>query len=313
MTTTRFVRAARETVLWLGALLGLLAVAAGVAVVVAGASFLVFRSGSMSPEISTGAIGFATPVAAPDIRPGDVVSVRAADGARITHRVVSSTVRGDETSLVLKGDANSTPDAEVYVVRSVERVAWSVPYAGYVVAFAMTPLGLLAVGSICVALFLVSPGDTGQPRPAPGGGHRDHRHRRRTAGAATVLAASVAAGSVTGTQAAFNDTATTRSTFATATVTPPVGVTCVNSGSSDYVDWSAPTGYAPTAYQVFVNGSATPTATLAPATTQWQPGTTFFPQTFTVRVAAVRGSWVSVQAGPASISTLFLFQGTRCE
>ena len=122
MTTTRLLRGARETVLWTGALVGLLAVAAGFAVVVMNASFLVFRSGSMSPDIRTGALALATPVDARDIRPGDVVSVHAADGSQITHRVVSSTLRGDEASLVLRGDANSTPDAEVYVVRTAERV-----------------------------------------------------------------------------------------------------------------------------------------------------------------------------------------------
>ncbi len=315
MTTTRLLRGAREGALWFGALAGLLAVVAGVAVVALNASFLVFRSGSMSPEIDTGSLAFARPLDAPEIRSGDVVTVRSSDGAQITHRVVSSTVRGDEASLVLQGDANSTPDAELYVVQTVQRVDFSVPYAGYVVAYAMTPPGLVAIAAISIALFLVSSDDgpTGS-RTAPDRRHRRGRRSGRAAVTATAVAATVVATAVTGTQAAFNDTATmTTGAFSAATVTPPTGVACVNAaGNNDYIGWTAPSGYTPTAYRVYLNGSATPTATVTPPTTQWAPADTFFPTGYTVRVAAVRGSWVSAQAGPASISTVFLFQGSTC-
>lgn len=315
MTVDRLVRGARESALWSGAVLGLLAVAAGIAVVALNASFLVFRSGSMSPAIDTGALALATPVRAQDIRPGDVVSVHTADGSQITHRVVSSTVRGDEASLVLQGDANSTPDAEVYVVQTVERVDWSLPYAGYAVAFAMTPAGLVGVAAVCIAL-IVSPGAAPASRGARAGKHRRRRVRGRPLVAATAAAAAaLAAGSVTGTQAAFTDVATaTSGAFAADTVEAPTGVTCVNSGSSDYISWTAPSGYTPTAYRVFVNGAATAAAEVAPPVTQWRPATTLFPQTYAnVRIVAVRGPWVSTPSSTQdSISTLFLFQGTAC-
>ena len=317
MTTTRLLRGAREGALWFGALAGLLAVAAGVAVVALNASFLVFRSGSMAPEIDTGALAFARPVDAPDIRTGDIVTVRSSEGAQITHRVVSSTVRGDEASLVLQGDANSTPDGELYVVQTVQRVDFSAPYAGYVVAYGMTPPGLVAIAAICLALFLVSSDDVTETRPGPDRRTRRRPRSGRAAVTATVVAVTVAGTAVTGTQAAFNDTATmTTGAFSTATVTPPTGVACVNvAGNNDYIGWTAPSGYTPTAYRVYVNGSANPTATVTPPTTQWAPAPTLFGASYTVRVAAVRGTWVSTQAGPAGISAvafLGLFSGNTC-
>lgn len=324
MTTTRLLRGARESALWFGALVGLLAVAAGIAAVVVNASFLVFRSGSMSPAIDTGALAVARPVEAQDVRPGDIVSVQSSDGSRITHRVVSSTVRGDEASLVLQGDANSTPDREVYVIHTAERIGWSVPYAGYVVAYALTPAGLAGIGSLCAALFLVAPADPVGPRQGPGGRHRDRpcgRRRgtgRRAVVAGTVVAATVAATVVTGTQAAFSDNATmTSGSFSARTLTAPTAVTCVNSSFNDYITWTAPTGPAPTGYRVhYTNNltSVTRTQDVATSPLQWRPPTTPT-ATYTVRVAALRGSWVSSQSATSDQITgqvVVVFNVYRC-
>ena len=110
----------------------------------------------------------------------------AASGERITHRVVSSTVRDGEASLVLKGDANATEDSEVYVVDSAERVVASVPYGGYVVAHALTPPGLVALGSLSLMLVLLTGGRRDDDRgDASGPRSRGGRHvaaTRRRAG-----------------------------------------------------------------------------------------------------------------------------------
>ncbi|QCW50968.2 signal peptidase I [Nocardioides dongxiaopingii] len=225
----------RELLLWAGAALGLLAVLAGVAVAFLGFSLLVFRSGSMAPDIPTGGVALTRETAAADVRPGDVVSVLAANGDRITHRVVSTTVRGDRATLVLQGDANTTPDDEVYVVESVERVVASAPYGGFVVAHVLTPPGLLAVGCLSLMLVLMTFGRTDEDdeddaddedgadgadeddpddaaRARRGAGPARHRgagRDRRAAGAAAVtlvlVGGSLGAGGVEGTLAAFTD------------------------------------------------------------------------------------------------------------
>lgn len=193
-------RRLRETLLWAGAALGVLAVLAGVAVTFFGFSFLVFRSGSMSPTITTGALALSRTVQAADIRPGDVVSVLSITGDRVTHRVQLSTVRDGTASLVLKGDANLTPDEEIYQVTSAERVSVSLPYAGYVVAYALTPAGIVTAAAFCGMLIVIGFGDDDRPAPparrdprtpraprAPRRSRGDERRRRllaRTAGPA---------------------------------------------------------------------------------------------------------------------------------
>ncbi len=229
-------------VLWAGAALGLLAVAAAVAVTFFGFSFLVFRSGSMAPEIPTGGLALSRTVAAEDLRAGDVVSVTAGNGERITHRVVSTTLRGGEATLVLQGDANGAPDTEVYVVRSADRVVASVPYGGYVVAHALTPPGLLAM--TCLSLMLLVMGwstdedeedderaedeedderaedDEDDEDPISEDDHRPRaRHRQAVSAGAVLLSVvlgGVAAASTSGTLAKFTDPAKQSGTFSAA-------------------------------------------------------------------------------------------------
>ena len=236
---TNLGRRLRELVLWAGAALGLLAVTVGLLVAFFGFNLLVFRSGSMSPEIPTGALALSQTVQAADVEPGDVVSVIAGNGERITHRVVSTTLRGGEASLVLKGDANATPDSELYVVRSVDRVVASLPYGGYVIVHALTPPGILAVACLSLMLLLLSGGrdedewddgdddeddDDTQGDDTRGeedeAGERDVHHRARNrfrrraaAGAAfaVLLGGGVTAGHVAGTLAFFTDKATVAS------------------------------------------------------------------------------------------------------
>ncbi|MEO9325167.1 signal peptidase I [Nocardioides sp. C4-1] len=231
----------REAVLWLGASTGLVAIAAGIAVAIGGFGFLVFRSGSMSPDIPTGGIALSRTVDAVDIHVGDVVSVTASNGERVTHRVVETTLRGDEATLVLQGDANERPDAELYVVDSAERVVASAPWGGYVVAHLLTPPGLVALGALSLMLFLLTgsrpdeddeldddrPDRQRGPRAAPR--HRGAaatRGSRRLVVGVAVLAVAASAGTVlartSGTWASFTDSAAvTTGTFGSATVATP--------------------------------------------------------------------------------------------
>jgi hypothetical protein len=77
----------RETLLNLGAGLGVMCLLAAVAAIGFGIRPLVFRSGSMGPEIGTGALGLARTVPAAELAVGDVVSVVNSRGVRVTHRV----------------------------------------------------------------------------------------------------------------------------------------------------------------------------------------------------------------------------------
>lgn len=161
----RWRHALREVVLTTGAVLGLLCILVAVAGVALGVQPLIFRSGSMAPEIETGALGLARDVPAAEVVPGDVVSVHGSDGVRITHRVVSTEPAGEQTALVLKGDANAVADAEPYLVDRVDRVLFSVNKAGYVVAWLSSTPAVFVGGALVGALLVYAFDPRGRRRP----------------------------------------------------------------------------------------------------------------------------------------------------
>ncbi len=145
-----------DAALGLGALAGVVCMSMALAAVLFGITPLVFRSASMAPAIPSGSLALAREVPADEVAPGDVVSVIADNGNRITHRVVSvDAAAGNSVSLVLKGDANADSDALPYVVTDVERVLADVPHLGYAVAWSSTPTAR-AAGVILAVWLLVA-------------------------------------------------------------------------------------------------------------------------------------------------------------
>ena len=204
MSRSPLLGAARQVGLTLGAIVGTLCIAAALAAVVLDVRPLVFRSGSMSPTIGTGALAISQRVDAATLEVGQVVSVPTQSGERVTHRIQAVEHQDGSAVLQLKGDANETPDATPYVVTHADRVVFSVPWLGYAVGWAAGPPGLFLLG--LYAAFLLSvivrsdrrpddpdEGDPAAPRPS----HRAGRASGRTAAASTalvVVAGSLAAG-----------------------------------------------------------------------------------------------------------------------
>ncbi|CRK50718.1 S26 family peptidase [Rhodococcus sp. RD6.2] len=148
----------REIALNIGAIAGLICVLAAAASFLFGIKPLVFRSGSMSPDIPTGALALSKATPASDLAVGDVVSVESDQGVRITHRIqeVVST-DGTNSVLILKGDANKDADISPYTVTEADRVFFSVPGLGYAVSWLSSPaaifLGGALVGGVMVLAF----------------------------------------------------------------------------------------------------------------------------------------------------------------
>jgi signal peptidase I len=148
---------AREIALWVGAVLGGFCLLVSVVAVAVGITPLVFRSGSMEPQIPTGALGVAVRTDAADLRSGDVVSVIWSSGSRVTHRLVSKEGLGNGVfALTTKGDANADVDLEVVPASSVDRLIWSVPGAGYVVEEVSKPVWVFAAGILAGALIVIA-------------------------------------------------------------------------------------------------------------------------------------------------------------
>lgn len=207
-----------SVLLTVGAVLGTASLLVALAGLVLDVKPLVFRSGSMGPDIPAGSFGLARPVPAADLAVGDVVSVIAGDGTRVTHRIVAVDGSGATRELTLRGDANPVADPETYPVRRADRLVWSVPYAGHVVAFLGRPLGLFLLGALVLALLVVI-----FRRDRPRGGK--HRAAKGVATGTAAVLAVVASGA--GASAYFSDTATaTSGTVAAHTVVSPTAASC---------------------------------------------------------------------------------------
>lgn len=218
MTEHRRARIARpfSVLLTAGAAVGVVCLLAAAACMVLGLRPMVVTSGSMSPTIPAGSLAFAHDAPADEAQVGDVVAVRRADGTRVMHRVVSAEPAGQQVALTLRGDANSTPDHEVYVVNRVLAERFHVPWLGYPVSWLSTSWGLLGLGAAgCGLLLFAFRRGSG---PAAGG--------RRAAAVALPIAAAVVAATAGPSSAAFTDTGTVTSGAVLSYTVPTTTLTC---------------------------------------------------------------------------------------
>lgn len=118
----------------------------------------VVLSGSMEPAISTGDVVIVERVPATAIAVGDVITYeRGANAVPTTHRVMEVTAVDGTRSFVTKGDANEDIDPGVVSAPSVlGRVAFTIPLIGYVVQFANSTVGLVALLLVPIGLLVVT-------------------------------------------------------------------------------------------------------------------------------------------------------------
>ncbi|GGF98149.1 hypothetical protein GCM10007304_10160 [Rhodococcoides trifolii] len=261
----------QEAALTVGALLGLLCIVAAMAAMLFGITPLVFRSGSMSPTITTGSVALGRDIPATEVRVGDIVSVDRADGSRLTHRVQSvDSVAGNSATLTLKGDANESADPTPYVVTTVTDVIAHVPYLGYFVAWLSTPFAWATGAVLAVSLMWIAfrPDSSSSPRGSPRHG-RHAKSKNPPVVVPIVLVAVVA--SVVGvgfsrsdmTAAAGTDTAYGRAAVTVGFLPGPPTFTCANRAITG-VDLSFTSNDSRFTYEVRYTGGMT-TAVRGPA------------------------------------------------
>lgn len=107
-----------------------------------GYSVAVVASGSMEPFLSADDLILNHQQSS--YRKGDIITFQSGDSLT-THRIVEISNEG----YVTQGDANNTADLEVVSINSVlGRVVWVIPYAGSVLAFLKSPLGIVILISL---------------------------------------------------------------------------------------------------------------------------------------------------------------------
>lgn len=251
-----------EGLLWVGALAGLLSAVVAVGALLFGLQPLIFRSGSMEPAVDTGSLGLAHRVDASELKVGDIVSVPTEDDSRVTHRIVEITPADDQTSVLrLKGDANNAVDEQAYTVTEADRLMFSVPVLGTVVAWLSRAPGIFVLAgylAVMVALILrrgeddhdprggrrirtaddSSAGDPEEPEGA-GDSERDGRAGARVAAMATLTLVAAACGTPAAIAAPWQDSAGVgTSVIATGSV-PTVGaIRCVDDGQLVRFTWT---------------------------------------------------------------------------
>ncbi len=118
---------------------------------------LTVLSGSMRPFMQPGDVVVVTPVAARDLRPGDIVTYHLPTDGRplVTHRVIAIVEPGDKPVIRTQGDENNTPDAQARLDDSrVWRTRAVVPKLGYALVALRHPAARL-VGSVLAPLLLL--------------------------------------------------------------------------------------------------------------------------------------------------------------
>lgn len=109
-----------------------------------GYRMFIVKSGSMEPKIRTGSVVFDKKTSTYKV--GDVVTFKIKDSKdTVTHRIVSEKIDANNgVFYTTKGDANNAPDSEpASKLNVVGKVAFSVPYMGYLAAFIRTLPGLI--------------------------------------------------------------------------------------------------------------------------------------------------------------------------
>lgn len=118
----------------------------------------VIYGGSMGSSLPAGSIGLTETVDSSSLKVGDVIAVkRAGRAVPILHRVVNIENDGDGNLYFTQGDKNSNPDPEpVRLEGTGDRVAFAIPYLGYLVHFARGAPGRVLLLFLPSSLLLAS-------------------------------------------------------------------------------------------------------------------------------------------------------------
>lgn len=108
--------------------------------------FFSVQSGSMAPQISTGALVLSQKVDVKNLRVGDVVTYTDRNNPKktITHRITELN-SPTETKVTTKGDANLEHDKPIMPQQILGVTKFHIPIVGYLIDFIRRPVGLVLI------------------------------------------------------------------------------------------------------------------------------------------------------------------------
>ena len=108
-------------------------------------SYVIYGS-SMEPTIKVGSLILAQPVDVEKLQVGDIIAYRSPNAVTVTHRIIAIRDEDGQRYFKTKGDASTSVDpAEVSLEGGVHRLAYKLPYLGYLVDFANSTLGIVVL------------------------------------------------------------------------------------------------------------------------------------------------------------------------
>lgn len=115
-------------------------------------------SGSMEPTYHVGSVIYVKDVEPVDLKAGDSITYRMTSGTVVTHRIHEVLNQNTpDLAFRTKGDANEDPDGTpVPAAAVVGKAVFSIPCLGYVSEFVQKPTGLIAIGCVCIAVWIIS-------------------------------------------------------------------------------------------------------------------------------------------------------------
>lgn len=117
---------------------------------------LIVQSGSMEPTINTGGIVVVKPVSQYVV--GDVITFGPVSNGKTptTHRIVDIRLQNGSPVYVTKGDANEDRDPQEVLAKHVlGKVFFDIPFLGYALAAAKTPMGFAVLVVIPAGLVVI--------------------------------------------------------------------------------------------------------------------------------------------------------------
>ena len=116
----------------------------------------VIMSGSMEPAIPLGSIVVVKRVNPDDVKVGNIIVFHRSD-SKTLHRVIDKIVENDSYYFKTKGDANEDPDPWIVQPEQVQgALLLTIPYYGYLIYFAGTPIGFVLMVIIPAILLIAN-------------------------------------------------------------------------------------------------------------------------------------------------------------
>jgi len=121
-----------------------------------GGFFSVIMSGSMEPTIPVGSVVIVKKVNPEDVKVGDIIAFKTGE-SRTVHRVVEKIVEDGSFYFKTKGDANEKPDPWIVKPEDIcGALMLTIPYYGYLIWFARTPIGIVTFILVPAIILIVN-------------------------------------------------------------------------------------------------------------------------------------------------------------